>query len=245
VKIKGLTPITNPSAPPVRVPVVSAAEVEPETSSVSGLEGVVEVASYGFVFTKKMIEFEGKKFVRVFVEDEVLRNDPTATNIEHAFRGFCGDRRPQHTDVREDGGDCQICAYRSFGAIVVDSFDGSSLFIDETRIPYAAMFGSDWQFYDWKRLADGLRAMRHPDPGNFGYSKGLGKLGDLAENIAGAFQNDRPMTSAEFVDVGVALVMFEKQIKNATDELHALVASGKRKLASALEAAQQDKKATS
>jgi hypothetical protein len=181
-------------------------------------------------YEKRRILLEGRTYVRVFQEDEVLRNDPTATKVEDAFRGFLGDcMTAVRPDLHRDEGDSFTDVYRGLGAIVCSSFDGSSLYLDETRLPCAALFGSRWEFETWKRVADGLRSMRDPDP-HFSSTYRLVGLGDYAGAIAGELQNQRPMSEAEVQEAARLVGDFEKQIVNVTEELQKLAAGFRRRL---------------
>jgi len=185
------------------------------------------------VYEKEAIYYGQRRFVRVFQEDECLRNDPTATKIQHAFSGFTGasfaDTKP---DVRWDEGDSITELYGELGAIVCTSFDGSSLYLDDTRMPYAARFGSSWEFDTWRRVADGFRSMRDPDP-RYSATYRLVALGDYANAIAGVFQNNHPMTEAEHQEALRLLADFGKQIPNIVDELSRLKMRAERELADA------------
>ena len=181
-----------------------------------------------FQFSTKQILYEGKTYVRVFVEDEVLLHDPTASHISDAVCGYCGVSYGDlgAPDVHEDGGDSFIDLYREHGMIVLSSFDGSSLFLDQTRLPFAALFGGRWRFEDWKRVSEGLCKMRDPDPHHSSTTQ-LVVLGDMAHTIAGMFQNQRPMTKAEIDEAEELLGRFEDQVPSAMDELNALVSTAR------------------
>lgn len=190
----------------------------------------VAVAEPEIRYEKKKILFESRTYVRVFQEDDALRNDPTATKVEDAFRGFLGDSMAQvKPDLRRDEGDSFTDVYRGLGAIVCSSFDGSSLYMDETRLPHAALFGSRWEFEDWKRVADGLRSMRDPDP-HYSSTYRLVELGDLANAVAGELQNQRPMSETEIGEATRLVATFELQIQNAADELRKLATGFRRRL---------------
>ena len=177
--------------------------------------------------------FEDLAYIRVFSEDECLRHDPTATKIADAFYGFTGAQESFATikpDVRFDDGDGWTDVYRGLGVIVVSSFDGSTLYVEERRLPYAALYGSPWTFEDWKRVADGLQQMRERRDPERSSTYRLVALGDLTHAVAGVFQNPRPMNKDEVLDALRLLADFNRQIPNAVQELQALSDAATRRL---------------
>jgi hypothetical protein len=209
MKIKGFTP----SSSATKVEMKPESKPEPKLPKVSKLD---------FSFARTTITFEGGVYVRVFMEDECLRSDPTATTISDAFRGFTGqDMGAVRFDLRRDDGDGYTDVYCELGAIVVGSYEGSSLYMEVAKIPYAALYGSRWQFEDWRRVADGLRKMRDPDPRHSNTYR-LVALGDYADAIAGIFQNQVPMTREELIDAARMIGDYKKQIPNAVEELNFL-----------------------
>jgi hypothetical protein len=233
MKIKGIT--APPAAGPAKLTPHAAADARTTESHETGpknmLLGLYESPKEGLRFEDKKVHFDGKVFLRVFQEDECLKHDVTAPKIENAFRGFTGhSTSEQQPDVREDHGDGWTDVYRAFGAIVSTSYNGSTLYLEETRLPYAALFGSPWRFENWKRVAAGLRSMREPHFTTCSDTYRLVALGDYAEAISDVFQNERPLTEAEATEAWRLFADFEKQIPNVVEELKRMSEHARRDL---------------
>lgn len=157
-------------------------------------------------WSRGQVVLDGIVYRRVFTEDDATLRDPDRTRVEDASLGFLG--RQVLPTLFLDAGDGHVDVEPGL-AVLCHSYDGSSLYLVSSCLPYAALFGLDmlFAFEAMAAIRDALRAgLDHAEPGNRDRRlpslarRRLESAFAVADSAAGVVQNPCRLSGQEYTD---------------------------------------------